>query len=240
MAVITVSREYGSRGEDIAKRVAQALNYSYFDKEILSDVAQAANLSEKQVSRYDEKEEFGLRGFLKKLFMPDAGRYVELPYHYYLPDAVMDDPVYAAEQARLSRGEPILDADEVHLFFNNVIERLWSRGNVVIIGRAGQKRLAKRPNTVHIRFVGLRDVRRKTVMEQEKLSEEEAAKKIDLIDKQRFHHFKHYFNDDWSRPKLYHLVLNTSFVTDEQAVEAILAVVRRYAPAASHQPPATS
>lgn len=34
MAVITISREYDSRGEEIAQQVANQLGYSYFDKEI--------------------------------------------------------------------------------------------------------------------------------------------------------------------------------------------------------------
>jgi cytidylate kinase len=227
MAVITISREYGSRGEEIGKLVAKALSYSYFDKEILTDVARAANISKEQVSRYDEKEEYGLRGFLKKLFLPDPSRYVELPYHYYLPETLMDDPLYSMEKTRKKQREPILDANEAAAFFGKVIEKLWNRGNVVIIGRGGQKILSKRPNTVHVRFIGLTEDRRKTVMHQENLTAEKAAKKIEKLDKQRFHHFRNYFNDDWSNPELYHLVINTSFVANEQAVQAILAIVRQ-------------
>ena len=50
MAVITVSREYYSRGTQIARQVAQDLGYNYFDKNILTEVARAANTTAKQIS----------------------------------------------------------------------------------------------------------------------------------------------------------------------------------------------
>ena len=84
MAVITVSREYASRGEHIAKQIAQRLGYSYFGKEILADVARVANTTEDKILQYDEKiNEHGLHSFLRKLFVPDFSRLAELPYISY-------------------------------------------------------------------------------------------------------------------------------------------------------------
>ena len=54
MAVITISREYYSRGTQIARQVTQDLGYSYFDKDILTEVARAANTTAKQISYYAE------------------------------------------------------------------------------------------------------------------------------------------------------------------------------------------
>ena len=66
MAIITVSREYGSHGEEIAKQVAKELGYGYFDKDILTQVARAAHTTEEEIRRYDEKAEHRIRNFLKK------------------------------------------------------------------------------------------------------------------------------------------------------------------------------
>ena len=70
MAVITISREYGSRAEEIAQQVATELGYSYFDKEILTDVAREVDTTEDKISEHDEKDEHGFRAFLKNLFAP--------------------------------------------------------------------------------------------------------------------------------------------------------------------------
>ena len=38
MSIITVSREFGSGGREVGKRLADALGYRYFDKEILNEL----------------------------------------------------------------------------------------------------------------------------------------------------------------------------------------------------------
>ena len=126
MAVITVSREYGSRAEEISQQVARALGYSYFDKEILADVARAANTTEEKISSYDEKnDEHGLRRFLRNLFLPG---YPGFFHSYYYPDIMLD------MSPELTEREPTLNANEVTSSFRHVIESMWERGNVVIVG----------------------------------------------------------------------------------------------------------
>ena len=39
--IITVSREFGSGGRTIAKKVAEDLGYAYYDKEIIEKVAES-------------------------------------------------------------------------------------------------------------------------------------------------------------------------------------------------------
>lgn len=46
MAVITISREFGSSGTEIAKKVAKALNYRFVDKEIIGEVLKEYGLIE--------------------------------------------------------------------------------------------------------------------------------------------------------------------------------------------------
>ena len=46
MSVITISRQYGSGGDEIAARVCEILDYRYFDQRLMSQVAVKAGLSE--------------------------------------------------------------------------------------------------------------------------------------------------------------------------------------------------
>jgi cytidylate kinase len=39
MAVITISRQFGSGGREVAARVCELLGYDYFDKELIAQVA---------------------------------------------------------------------------------------------------------------------------------------------------------------------------------------------------------
>lgn len=125
MAVITFSRECGSRGEEIARQIAEKLGYGYFDKEILAEVAREVHTTEEKISEYDEKDEHGLRAFLKKRFVPSKVppnylRFHELPYYF--------SPSVPLEWSLESRSaQPALDADEVTSFFRRVVEKLWKR-----------------------------------------------------------------------------------------------------------------
>ncbi len=218
MAVITVSREYGSRGEQIAQQVAKELGYSYFDKEILTEVAREINATEEQIRPYDERDEHGFRSFLRKLFVPDFSRLVELPY-YYPPGLPLEQALY------LDESQPIPDAGEVLAFFRHVVERLWKRGNVIIVGRGSQKILAAKPDTLHVRFIGSIGERSKHVMESEGIPFLEALEKVEMIDKQRTHYLKHHYDADGADVRLYHLVLNTSLMNTEPAIRTIIAAV---------------
>lgn len=49
MKIITVSREFGSGGREIAKRLSDALGIEYYDKEILTAISEKCLLDEKYV-----------------------------------------------------------------------------------------------------------------------------------------------------------------------------------------------
>lgn len=52
--IITISREFGSGGRSIGKAVAEALGYSYYDKELIEKIVEETGLSEKFVENSGE------------------------------------------------------------------------------------------------------------------------------------------------------------------------------------------
>ncbi len=44
MRIITISREFGSGGRELGKRMADILGYDYYDKEIILDIAEKHDL----------------------------------------------------------------------------------------------------------------------------------------------------------------------------------------------------
>lgn len=55
MNIITISREFGSGGRELGKRIADALNIAYYDTEIISEIAKLTNLDENYISTISEK-----------------------------------------------------------------------------------------------------------------------------------------------------------------------------------------
>ncbi|MDO4467020.1 MAG: cytidylate kinase-like family protein [Bacillota bacterium] len=54
--VITISREYGSGGHNIAKELAKKLGYTYYDKKLIEQVAENTLLPEEYIKEYGEYE----------------------------------------------------------------------------------------------------------------------------------------------------------------------------------------
>ena len=50
MNIITISREFGSGGRELGKRMADILGYDYYDSEIISAVAENSGMNEQYVS----------------------------------------------------------------------------------------------------------------------------------------------------------------------------------------------
>ena len=49
MNIITISREFGSGGRELAKKLAQKLGYDYYDKEIITEIAKRHGVDENYV-----------------------------------------------------------------------------------------------------------------------------------------------------------------------------------------------
>ncbi len=53
--IVTIGREHGSNGHDIARALAQELGYVCYDKEIVDTAAENSNFSKEILHSYDEK-----------------------------------------------------------------------------------------------------------------------------------------------------------------------------------------
>lgn len=60
MRIITISREFGSGGRELGKRMADILGFAYYDKEIITAIAQESNLD---ASYVEERMEHGARSY---------------------------------------------------------------------------------------------------------------------------------------------------------------------------------
>ena len=67
MAVITFSRQYGSGGNEIAVRVSEQLEYRFFDKELIAQVASEEGILHGEKVDISE-DNYKMRGFFDRLF----------------------------------------------------------------------------------------------------------------------------------------------------------------------------
>ena len=54
--IITIGREFGSGGRELARRVAETLGFAYYDREIIEEIAKRTSLSEKYIQHITEQK----------------------------------------------------------------------------------------------------------------------------------------------------------------------------------------
>ncbi|MCQ2549069.1 MAG: cytidylate kinase-like family protein [Lachnospiraceae bacterium] len=64
--IITIGREYGSGGYEMAKRLSEALGWKYYDRELIAEIAEKSMISESFVESKDEVG--GKRNIFQEVF----------------------------------------------------------------------------------------------------------------------------------------------------------------------------
>jgi hypothetical protein len=101
------------------------------------------------------------------------------------------------------------------------ILHLAEMGNAIIIGRGANIVIGPVPNAFHVRLVGSFEKRQKHIQEHYHFSPAEACAYIKQTDRGRRRYVRRCFDKDIEDPMLNHMVLNTDWLTLEQAAAII-------------------
>jgi cytidylate kinase len=220
MAVITIARQIGSRGDWIAEQVAKALAYEFVDRRLIEEIASITDTTVEEVERYDEKGEGGIKHFLRRLLVPDvAPGAIPLSAAAYAPELGLE---FAYVSEHDTNRAAYLDRGTYQLLITTLVQDFGQTGKVVIVGRASQVILAKHPRALHIKVVAPTEQRCEQLMDSRGLRREHARKLLDQHDQWRRAYLRNFHRADWDDPLLYHLTINTGKVDDAEAVEMIV------------------
>ena len=89
------------------------------------------------------------------------------------------------------------------------MSELAARGNVLLVGRGGNRFLRDHPAAFHVRLVAPMEIRLRRVMEHRWLREKQARQLIAQSDAERRSFYENYFGADWTSPLEYHLTANS-------------------------------
>jgi cytidylate kinase len=119
----------------------------------------------------------------------------------------------------MAAGAPF-DADCFVAIGQEVMARIASGGNCVIVGRGAPYFLRESCDVFHVFLYAPRaeKIRRLRLIGH---SDSEAEVLVDTVDRDRIEFVKHYFGADWPTRSLYHMMINTA-VGDECVISTIL------------------
>jgi cytidylate kinase len=216
MAVITVSRQAASGGDEIATRVAEILGYSIFDKTMMAKLAAEMGLTEQEILDFSETS-YRSRGFLDRLLVRTK--------------TVGEVRSWTEDAQGVRRPEITqISEDKAIALVRGVIVAAYQRGEVVIVGRGGQAILKDRPGVLHVRIEAPLANRIERLMEQKELLPNQAEMALDDQDRLARDYVKRYFDLDLAEPIHYHLVINTGLLDRETAASLIVLAAQNMKP----------
>lgn len=197
--IITVGREFGSGGREFGRRLAEELGFEYYDKEIVTAIAEHTSLSEEYVKEIVEKRPH-------QLYPITVGQSI----------AYFDN--YAFSQVR-----------SVYQAQDKILKDLAQKSDCVIVGRCADYILREYdPYRIFV-YADMdsrvkRCLARST--DNEKTNEKELVRNIKRIDKDRAKYYEFYTGQIWGDKRYYDLCINTTDTDIKEAVNAVSKMFR--------------
>lgn len=192
--VITIGRQFGSRGREIGKLVAQKLGIPFYDKDIIKHIAAESGLSHEILDDYDEKH---TNSFLYSLSL---GAY---SYGSGVAGAI-DIPI----------------SDKIFIVQSDVIKNLASKGSCVIVGRCAESILKDHVPLLSVFIHAGFDERVDFVSKDLNIPRDKAADMVRKTDKKRASYHNYYSDLKWGAANSYDICINSA-IGDENAANII-------------------
>lgn len=191
-SVITISREFGSGGRTIGRMVAERLGYTFYDEELVNEVAKRS-------------------GFCPE-FVKERGEYATSRHSLLFSLAT-------AQQASL---DCLSTMDKVYIEQTKVIEEIAAEGKCVIVGRCADYILRDRTDTLHIFVYGDEKEKARRIVERYGETSKSPEKRLHEKDQKRKVYYKSYTGRTWGQAENYDLCLNSSVLSLDTCTDLIL------------------
>ncbi len=192
--VITIGRQYGSNGHNIAKKLSERLGIHYYDKELIKIAGEMQNISYEELLKVDEKR--------------------ANPWRY----PVEDD----AQMGRQFRFEPMNDV--LFYTQAEIIRKLADKEDCIIVGRCANAILRGHEGCRSVFIHAPFEKRVSVIMERASIDEREAGALVKKIDKQRRYYYNYFTDQKWEDMDQYDICLDSSALCEGQILDVLAAL----------------
>jgi cytidylate kinase len=198
--IITIEREYGSGGGEIAQKLSTKLGWKLWDQRLTEEIARLAHCSKDAVQEREERTD---------------------PLYYRLFKSFLRGSYEGSQNAHKLN---LVDSDTILKLTERVVLHAAETGNSVIVGRGSQHFLRDRADTLRIFLYAGRDEKVARLVARGK-THDEAEGLADSVDKERADFIQKYFGVEWPARVLYHAMINTA-IGDDAVVQVILDLMK--------------
>ena len=194
--IITIGREVGSGGREFGRRLAETLNFQYYDKEIITEIAKKTDLSEEYISEMLEQS----------------------------PNSLL--PITIGHTINIADSYQLNQMRKIHQAQCDLLKTLAEKSNCVIVGRCADYLLKDyNPFRIFVHADIESRIKRcsQREKEDENLNKKQLKKKILKIDKNRAKYYSFITGNSWGSKENYDLTINT---TDQNIKEIVVAIAK--------------
>ncbi len=199
--VITIEREYGCGGGEIARKLAERLGWKLWDQLLTCEIARLSHCERSAVEGKEERVD---------------------PLYYRLFKSILRGSFEGSTHLQQVK---LLDADSILRITGWIVEKAAAEGDCVIVGRGSQNFLSDRPDTLRIVLYAPREAKVRRLIDVG-MSASEAEESVDTVDAERGAFIEKYFHKEWPSRAVYHALLNTT-TGDDSVIETILGLKAR-------------
>ena len=193
---ITIEREFGCGGSEIAAKLAGLLGWKLWDQLLTNEIARLMECECRVVEEHEEKRD---------------------PLHYRLLRAFMRGSFEGSLNAPRLK---MADTDCIREVTERVVKRIAEGGKCVIVGRGSAYYLQSRSDAFHVFvYAPLKEKVRR--LQAGGKSESDAVHLAETVDRDRAAFIKQYFGVEWPDRQRFDLMINST-IGEDTAVEIIL------------------
>jgi len=198
--IITIEREYGCGGGEIAQLAANRLGWKLWDQKLTEEIARLANCPKAVVEAREERND---------------------PLYYRLFKSFLRGSYEGSINAPKLN---LVDSETILRITKRVVEHAAETGNCVIVGRGSQQFLKTWPDTFRVFLFAPKEDKVRRLVSRGK-NEREAKDLVDTVDRERADFIQKYFSVEWPDRAIYHTMLNTA-IGDEAVAKMILSFMQ--------------
>ncbi len=195
--VITVSRQFGSGGRSIGKKIADKLGFDYYDGELVEKVAKETGFDPSYIA--------------------DAGEYA--------PGKSMLSYAFSSATPH-GHGSSMSASDYLWATQSRIISELAEKGNCVIVGRCADYILRDREDCLNIFIHASKQYRAKRIVELYGETNKTPMKRLDEKDGKRKVNYRYFTGREWGVTENYHISLDSGVIGHDECVDIVCDIIK--------------
>lgn len=203
--VITINREAGSGGKEIATKLGELLGVKVYGKEILASILEKYNLTNEDAEKIKATKPGWWADFCR--FYKQFGTTAAIAYDSFE-----------------------VDSKQLYIEEEQILRNLASQESCIIVGRTGFHIFKDNPDAMRLLIIANPECRVKRLMDRQGVNEEGARDIMERADKARENYTKSFAGTSRYDARNYDMVLNVSGFTTDQVARFLAENVRRKYP----------